>query len=60
MKYADWGNNCQLLYLGGSDATIRYYDIHTLKERGVISAWNPFCKKDSPQPGHQGPIAGIK
>ena len=46
MKYANWGPNCQILDLGGGDATIRYYDVHTLKERGVISAWNPFYKKD--------------
>ncbi len=48
MKYMDWDNGCRLLYVGGSDATIRYYDMNTLKERGTISAWNPFYKKDQP------------
>ena len=50
MKFADWpagiGSSNGILYTGGSDAIIHYYDSESLKERGTMSGWNPFFKKD--------------
>ena len=63
MKYADWSNGTGssngILYTGGSDAIIHYYDSESLKERGTMSGWNPFFKKDVQQYGHAGPIGDI-
>ena len=49
MRYAKWNtqNNSAFLYTGGSDAIIHIYDATTLKEKGTMSGWNPFFKKDS-------------
>lgn len=49
MRYAQWKTQSELsfLYTGGSDAIIHIYDATTLKERGTMSGWNPFFKKDS-------------
>ena len=45
LRYANWKPN-SLLYTGGSDAIVHYYDTTTLKEKGTMSGWNPFFKKD--------------
>lgn len=47
MKYANWSDHARFLYTGGSDAIIHYYDTKTFKEKGTLSGWNPFFKKDS-------------
>ena len=47
VRYAEWKSmNKNLIYTGGSDAIIHIYDTETLKEKGTLSGWNPFFKKD--------------
>ena len=48
MRYANWkATHSTLLYTGGSDSIIHIYDTQDLKEKGILSGWNPFFKKDS-------------
>jgi hypothetical protein len=49
MRYAEWNTqgNKTFLYSGGSDAIVHIYDAYYLKEKGTMSGWNPFFKRDS-------------
>jgi len=59
VRHARWSNSTSLIYTGGSDALIHYYDARTYKPKGHLSGWNPFFKKDTQQFGHAGPITDI-
>ncbi|CAD8108111.1 unnamed protein product [Paramecium primaurelia] len=60
MRYARWSSSqSNFLYTGGSDSIIHIYDTYDLKERGTLSGWNPFIKRDSQQYGHSSPIGDI-
>ena len=45
VRWDDDGPN--FIYTGGSDALIHYYDAKTYKQKGHLSGWNPFFKKDT-------------
>jgi len=59
VKYVNWNNGPSLIYTGGCDALIHYYDSKTLKPKGHLSGWNPFFTRDNQQLGHAGPITDI-
>ena len=61
IKHVKWSTNvtANYIYTGGSDAIIHYYDAKTLKQKGHLSGWNPFAKRDVEQNGHAGPISEL-
>ena len=59
VKYVHWNNGPSLVYTGGCDALVHYYDAKTLKPKGHLSGWNPFFTRDSQQLGHAGPVTDI-
>jgi len=59
VRYVNWNNGPSLIYTGGCDALIHYYDAKTLKPKGHLSGWNPFFTRDNQQLGHAGPITDI-
>ena len=61
LRYTDWDKKQPYLYTGGNDAIIHVYDLSTpnIKEKALLTGWNPFLKKDTDQRGHSGPIMDI-
>ena len=57
--YYDPSSDVPLIFTGGNDASIRSYDMNTLRDKSNFGSWNPFVKLDAKQKGHSGPISDL-